>query len=264
MLNITVERFITAKRAFRFLGHPFTTSQALTILTDDIDITGTGGSSNGFTTTQSNAPSAFWFNPATADNTTGGNNPGWVAFTNTNGASTNSWDQYEMVRILVRGTPGQGLTGGIYTPTAVTLDMTGAINQGTHTVTLTKGAGSTFVSCGNPFWSGVQMNTVAKGANIGANYYVWDATSGTAGAYVTNAFTLSYILPPGAALITTASANSSNTLAFEEADKAAGGAALQPRRPVAAVRRGHGGEVGPGLAVERRIGRAGRDDRRGV
>src|SRR5690606_5965103 len=127
---------------------------------------------------------------------TGGNNPGWVAFTSTNGAGANSWDRYELLRVLVRGTLGQGLSGGSYTPSAATVDMTGTINQGTQVVTLTKGTGSTFVSCGNPFPCGVQMNTVAKGSNIGANYYVWDATSGAAGAYVTNAFTLSYVLPP--------------------------------------------------------------------
>lgn len=218
--NVTVERFLSGKRAFRFMGHPFTSSQPLSIITDDIDVTGSGGSSNGFTTTASNNPSAFWFDVTAADNSTAGNNPGWVAFTT---ASSSQWDQYELIRVLGRGAKGQGLTGGSYTPSAATIDMTGAVNQGTQVVTLTKGSGSNFVSCGNPFPSGVQMNAVTKGANIGANYYVWDATSGAAGAYVTNAFALSYVLPPFSALFTTATANSSNTLTFEEADKAATG-----------------------------------------
>ncbi len=217
--NVTVQRYIPGKRAFRFMGHPFSSSQALTALTDDIDITGSGGATNGFTATTTNNPSAFWFDVSAADNSTTGSNPGWTAFTHTNGVGANAWNQYELLRVLVRGTPGQGLSGNSYTPAAVTLDMTGAVNQGTQVVTLTKGSGSTFVSCGNPFPCGVQMNTVAKGSNIGANYYVWDATSGAAGAYVTNAFTLSYALPPFAALFTTASANSNNTLTFEEADK---------------------------------------------
>ncbi len=224
--NVTIQRYIPGKRAFRFFGHPFTTAQALTALTDDIDITGSGGATNGFTATATNNPSAFYWNPVTADNTTAGNNPGWVAFTHTNGTSPNGWDQYELIRVLVRGTPGQGISGGSYTPSAVTLDMAGAVNQGTQVVTLTKGSSSSFVACGNPFPCGVQLNAVARGANIGANYYVWDATSGTAGAYVTNAFTTSYVLPAFAALITTASANSSNTLTFEEADKATGDASL--------------------------------------
>lgn len=221
--NVTIERFLTGKRAFRFMGHPFTTSQPLSNITDDIDVTGSGGASNGFTTTASNNPSAFWFDVTTADNSTAGNNPGWVAFTT---ASSSQWDQYEMIRVLGRGAKGQGLTGGSYTASSATIDMTGAVNQGTQVITLTKGSTSNFVSCGNPFPSGVLMNAVTKGANIGANYYVWDATSGAAGAYVTNAFTLSYVLPPFSALFTTAIANSSNTLTFEEADKAATGTGL--------------------------------------
>lgn len=224
--NVTMQRYIPGKRAFRFLGHPFSTAQALSALTDDIDITGTGGSSNGFTTTTTNNPSAYWFDVAVADNSTAGNNSGWTAFTNTNGVSTNSWDKAELIRILVRGTSGQGLAGGSYTPSAATLDMTGTVNQGTQVITLTKGSGSTFVSCGNPFPSPVDMQNVSKGSNIGANYYVWDATSGAAGAYVTNAFTLSYNLPAFGALFTTASANSNNTLTFEEQDKEATGAGV--------------------------------------
>ncbi|MCB9044823.1 MAG: T9SS type A sorting domain-containing protein [Chitinophagales bacterium] len=224
--NVTMQRYIPGKRAFRFLGHPFSTSQALTTLTDDIDITGSSGATNGFTTTTTNNPSAFWFDVSAADNSTSGNNPGWTPFTNTNGVSANSWDQYELMRILVRGAIGEGLAGGTYSPSAVTLDMTGVVNQGTQVVTLTKGSGSNFVSCGNPFPGPVDMQNVAKGANIGANYYVWDATSGVAGAYVTNPFTLSYNLPAFAALFTTATANSSNTLTFEEADKVTSGASL--------------------------------------
>lgn len=217
--NITIQRYVPGKRAFRFLSHPFTASQALSAITDDIDITGTGGTTNGFTATATNNPSAYWFDVSTADGTTAGNNPGWTAFTHTNGVSTNSWDKGELIRVLVRGAKGEGLTGVSYTPSAATLDMTGTVNTGTQVITLTKGSGSTFVSCGNPLPSPVQMNTVAKGSSIGANYYVWDATSGANGAYITNAFSTSYILPMGAALFTTASANSNNTLTFEEADK---------------------------------------------
>lgn len=221
--NVSIQRYMPGKRCFRFLGHPFSSSIALSQLTDEIDITGNGGSTNGFTNTLTNNPSAYWFDASVADTVTSGNNSGWTAFTS---ATTSDWDQYELVRLLVRGTKGQGLTGGSYTPSASTVEAVGAVNQGTQVVTLTKGSNSPFVGCGNPFPSPVQMNTVAKGSNIGANYYVWDATSGTKGAYVTNPYTMSYILPAYGALFTTASANTNNTLTFEEADKAAGGADL--------------------------------------
>lgn len=214
--NVTVQRHIPGKRAFRYLAHPFTTTQQVSILTDDIDITGSGGAGNGFTTTTTNNPSAFIWNVATADNSTAGSNPGWSAITS---ATSSSWTKAGLLRVLVRGAKGEGLSASAYTPSASTIDMIGTVNQGTQVITLTKGASSTFVGCGNPFPSAVQMNTVAKGSNVGANYYVWDATSGAKGAYVTNPFANSYILPAGAAFFTTVSANSNNTLTFEEADK---------------------------------------------
>ncbi|MCB0700533.1 MAG: T9SS type A sorting domain-containing protein, partial [Chitinophagaceae bacterium] len=221
--NVYVQRYMPGKRCFRFYGHPFSSSIALSQLTDEIDITGSGGSTNGFTTTQSNNPSAFWFDVTAADTSTTGANPGWTAFTS---ATSADWDQYELLRLLVRGAKGEGLSGGAYTPSAATFEGVGTVNQGTQVVTLTKGSNTTFVGCGNPFPSPVNMQNVARGSNVGANYYAWDATSGVSGAYVTNAWTLSYNLPAYSAFFTTVSANSNNTLTFEEQDKVATGAGL--------------------------------------
>lgn len=221
--NVYVQRYMPGKRCFRFYGHPFSTSIALSQLTDEIDITGNGGAANGFTATITNNPSAFYWDVSTADNSTTGANPGWQPFTS---ANTTSWDRYELLRLLVRGAKGQGLSNGTYTPVASTFEAAGEVNQGTQVITLTKGSNSDFVACGNPFPSPVQMNTVALGSNVGANYYAWDATSGAAGAYVTNAWTLDWKLPAYAAFFTTLSANSNNTLTFEEQDKEAIGTGL--------------------------------------
>ena len=221
--NVYVQRYMPGKRCFRFYGHPFSSSIALSQLTDEIDITGNGGSTNGFTNTGTNNPSAFWFDVTAADTSTTGANPGWTAFTS---ATSADWDQYELLRLLVRGAKGEGLTGGSYTPSAATFEGVGTVNLGTQVVTLTKGSNTTFVGCGNPFPSPVNMQNVTRGSNVGANYYAWDATSGASGAYVTNAWTLPYDLPAYAAFFTTISANSNNTLTFEEADKAGTGASL--------------------------------------
>src|SRR5690606_1141020 len=60
--NVTVQQYIAGgQRAYRFLAHPFSSAIPLSQLTDDIDITGQGGTSNGFTQVQVNSPSAFWF-----------------------------------------------------------------------------------------------------------------------------------------------------------------------------------------------------------
>lgn len=219
--DVVTQRYNTGKRAYRFYGHPFTSSIALNELTDDIDITGSGGASNGFTTTATNNPSAFWFDVTNGDTSTTGNNPGWTAFTS---AGATDWDQYELLLLFIRGAKGEGLTGGSYTPSPVTFEAAGTVNQGTQVATLTKGSNTDFAGCGNPFPCGVQMQNISTGSNVGANYYVWDATSGAAGAYVTNAYTLPYILPPWGAFFTTVSVT--DNITFEEADKVSGGAAL--------------------------------------
>ena len=221
--NVGVQRYMPGKRCFRFYGHPFSDSIALSQLTDSIDITGAGGSTNGFTTTTTNNPSAFWFDETLADTSTTGTNPGWVPFTS---ATTTSWKQYQLLRLLIRGAKGEGLTGGSYTPSAATFQASGPVNQGTQIVTLTKGANTNFAGCGNPYPSGVDMSLLVLGSNVGANYYAWDATAGTAGAYVTNAFSLSYVLPSFSAFFTTVSASTNNTIEFDESAKADGGASI--------------------------------------
>ncbi|MBN8670475.1 MAG: T9SS type A sorting domain-containing protein [Chitinophagales bacterium] len=216
--NVQVQRYIPgSRRAYRFFSHPFTAAQGLSSLTDDIDITGSGGSTNGFTTTGSNNPSAYWYDVSAA-NGSSSNDIGWTAFTSTNGTGANSWDQYEGIRVLVRGAIGEGLTSGTYTPSAVTLDMTGAVNQGSQAISVTKGSGTTYALVGNPFPSPVSMDGASKTAGIGSNFYVWSAQQGTKGGYTTYTYgSSSFNLPVYGAFVTQISSN--GTITFDEADK---------------------------------------------
>jgi hypothetical protein len=218
--NAIIERFMpSGKRALRLYAHPFTSTQLLSSLTDDIDITGSGGSTNGFTTVTGNAESSYWFNVNTADNTPSRANLGWTPFTSAISSSgNNGWAQYQGISVLYRGIKGEGL-GAAVTPSANTLDMTGALNQGNQTVTVTKGASSTLVLIGNPYMSNINLNLTTRGSNIGSSFYTWDAYSGTKGAYVTNAFSSSYILASFMGFFVTTSANSNNTITFHETDK---------------------------------------------
>lgn len=214
--KVTVQQYIPGnRRAYRFFSHPFSSSIPLSQLIDDIDITGQGGATNGFTTVQVNAPSAFWFDVTTADTSTTGNNPGWKDFTS---ANTSSWEQYEMARIMCRGSKGQGLTPGSYTPNAVTLDMTGDINQGNKTLTYNKGSNSDFIICGNPYPSQVNLKHVGR-SNVGANFCVWDPHQGTFGGYTSHQFSSDYILPAYSAFVTEVTSGSSGRFYFEENDK---------------------------------------------
>jgi hypothetical protein len=216
--NVTIQRYIAGgRRAYRFLGHPLTTSQNLSILTDDIDITGTGGVINGFTGTTTNKASAFWYNGATANGNTS-LDPGWTAYTTTNGGSTaNTWDKGEGLLIFIRGAIGQGLNGAPYTPSAVTLDMTGAVNQGSQVITVTKGTNTTYALVGNPLPSQVSMSALTRGGGISSFYYTYDARSGSYGAYTARLYSNGEILPSCGAFI--ADLTSSSTITFNESSK---------------------------------------------
>ena len=213
--NVTAELYNSGRRAFRFFSHPFNHSLGLDALTDNIDIT--GGTNGSFTSTVTNNPSAFWFNTASGDLSTIGNNPGWTAFTHTNGLGNNAWAATQGIRVLVRGSKGQGLNGGTYTPSPVTLNMTGTINTGNQSVNLKGG----FNLVGNPYPSPVEIgNRIAATANItGSTFWIWDATAATTGAYVPAPIGMGYNLAMNGVAIV--QANGVSTLTFSEANKAA-------------------------------------------
>jgi len=216
---VTVQKYIPAKRAFRFIGHPFNASLALSGLTG-LDITGTGGSTNGFVTTTTNNPSAFWYDP-TAGNSGTNPDPGWTAFTSTNGAGANAWGQYKGINILVRGTAGQGTDGNAYTPSATTIAATGSLNIGNQTVTATLGTNSGYNLISNPYPSSIDLQKLTLGSGISPNYYLWDLSLGTRGGYTTVAYNASstYVIPMATALFVRATSASNNTVGFTEAAK---------------------------------------------
>jgi hypothetical protein len=227
--NVTVERYIPGRRAFRFLSHPFGNAISLDQLTDDIDITGPGGATNGFTPVQVNAASAFWFDQFSADNSTYGTNPGWKEFTSAYGLY---WDPYEMARILIRGEKGQGLTGNTYTARAVTLDMSGSLNQGDKLVGLAKGSNSNFVICGNPYASPVEMSQLVR-TNIASAFVVWNPYQGQRGGYTSRYFSWGYVLPAYAGFVTAIYSGSVGYINFLESHKSGSTPAglLKPTAP---------------------------------
>ena len=181
--SVRIQQYIPGgHRAFRFWGHPFTGSIALSQITKYIDITGTGGAANGFTPTITNSPSCFRYNPLLG-NSTMGNDPGWKAFMNTSAVSdTNGFHAYEGIRLFIRGQKGQGLDGLPYTPLATTITMVGTVNQGPVTVSLVKKGTDTtkdYNQISNPYPSPVDIGTIAHNAYTsgqmrGSSIYIWD------------------------------------------------------------------------------------------
>lgn len=206
------------RRVFRFLAHPFNSAIALSRLTNRIDITGSGGTTNGFTGTFNNNPSAFYFDPSAADDSYSGTNPGWKAFANT---TSNSWPKATPALIYIRGAKGEGIDGLAYTPSAVTLDMSGAtINMGDQSITLTKGANSEFITVGNPYPSPIQMKSIesSQRSNMGSTYWIFDSQNGDNGGYISKQWlTDTYTLPAYAGFATKLTAN--GRIDFVEAHK---------------------------------------------
>jgi hypothetical protein len=218
--KVEVEKFIQAgKRNYRFMGHPFANPIALNQLLTEIDITGNSGSINGFTTTASNNPSAFWYNPILGDGSS--NDPGWIAFTKTNGSENNAWASGQGIRINLRGKKGEGLDGKPYTPSAVTLHLKDSLNIGNQTITLNKNSINTgFNLVGNPFAADIDMSKLQVGAHVVNYYYLWDPYLGTMGGYVCNPYTSNVILPSFSAFFAqTTDSFSGNTIQFPEACK---------------------------------------------
>ncbi len=200
--KVKVYQYIQAGyRRFRFWAHPFSDTMSLSQLQFYMDITGTGGSTNGFTTTGTNAPSAFRLDPFT-ENSSLGYDPGWKPITKINGtaADSNKLKPGQGLRLFMRGIKGEGLGAYPYVIHENTVAMVGNVNQGTQVITLNRGSGPTptnmdFNMVGNPYpspvnigaalWNASDLNMSGTGDVTGAAAYVWNASLGVAGQFQT-------------------------------------------------------------------------------
>jgi hypothetical protein len=227
--SVTVEIYIPGGfRKYRFLAHPFSPSQPLSELTDNIDVTGNPAGTTdqagqttgtGFSSTPTNNPSAYYFNTASANGGTP-NDAGWTAINDN--TSTTNWPKGKGIRVLIRGTKGQAgtLDGSNASPNPVTLNMNGNLNTGAVAVNLVTGgtgASAGFNLIGNPYASPVDIGAVltAAGANIGSGIYLRNPQTGS---YITvNPIPASYIIPAYAAFFV--QAINPVTLNFAETNK---------------------------------------------
>jgi hypothetical protein len=186
--TMTIERYIPARRAFRFLTSPV---DAGTIFENwqengaDVtgigtDITGAGGTANGFDVSGSNNPSMFTYlnnNPGSGSN--------WNAVTNTNSTNLLAGDPY---RILIRGDRTVDQTSNSAPATVTTLRATGTIKTGDITVTDLNPDAQGFSLIGNPYQAPVDMKQIlfesSQSADLVPFYTIWDPTVNARGAYV--------------------------------------------------------------------------------
>lgn len=234
--TMTVERYIPARRAFRFMSSPVDGSSisanwqeggaAVTGL--GTDITGVDGATNGFDASGSNNASMFTFHNV---------NRTWDPVTNTLTTNLEAGTPY---RILVRGDRTVDQSVNAATPTNTTLRSTGTIVTGNVVVTDFSADAGDLNFVGNPYQAPVNMTAaLAAASNLNTTFYtVWDPTLGGApvvgvaggrGAYVTvdlieddnsNPASVAnkYLQPNQAAFVGTLAAGAA-TLTFNEAHK---------------------------------------------
>jgi hypothetical protein len=240
--NIVVERYIPAKRAFRLLSSPVTTSSTINANWQEgqnntgtnfpgnnsntspgfgTHITGSTTGANGFDATASGAPSLFIFNNLAQT---------WGAVDNTDINMLSAGGAY---RLMVRGDRSIDMTTNTPTPTITTLRTTGSLKIGTHTVSSLNETPGAFNFIGNPYQSAVDINNViSASSNINSNfYYIWDPTLNGIngrGGYVTidlsdgtnpSSSSGNQYLQPGQAAFVTTLATGAASLTFQETHK---------------------------------------------
>ena len=235
--DVTVQRYIPARRAFRLLSSAVTTSGSIRdnwqegVNNPDLvtnlnphpgfgtHITGSVTGDNGFDATPSGNPSLFTLNNATQL---------WEDVDNTDINTIAAGAPY---RLMVRGDRSIDVTDNTATPTNTVLRTTGALHTGTFATTGFNENAGAFNFFGNPYPAIVAMNDVlAAATNVNdAHYYIWDPNLGTRGAYVTvdlpagtnsSGSPANQYLQPGQAGFVTTLANGSAALTFEESHKA--------------------------------------------
>lgn len=216
------------RRSFRLLSHPFSHPIGLNMIKDSIAITGEGGSLRGFTPTQTNTASAFYFDHHKANDSTGVE-AGWLPFTDTNGKNENAWNPMEGIRLLVRGQPGQGLDGtpagdgsnGTYLPLPVRLRYKGEIKIGDREKILPASSTETYHSIGNPYLANIDPSRVGRTAGISRHYWLWNPLQGKQGGYTSYPFIVKNIVPKFGAFLITTHADAAQQLLFSENSKSA-------------------------------------------
>lgn len=199
--EVTVERFIPARRAYRLITSPVTTSgsslkpyirdnwqegtnnTAAGIVNNQnpnpgygTHISGVPGSAAGFDVTASTNNSLFIWNAGTQ---------GWNAVANTNATTITAGSTY---RLMIRGDRSIDYSTNTPTPTNTILRTTGTLAQGNQNAVSLSSTLNAWNLIGNPYQSQVDMSTVTK-SNLKTFYYVWDPQRGTRGAWVTFDFT---------------------------------------------------------------------------
>ncbi len=184
--NVTTERFVTSRRAWRLLSMP--TQHNFQSIKQSWQEGATGNAQNpvpgfgiqitsnrpswiadGFDTFSVAGPSVKCYNPQTNL---------WDGILNTTG----NFEVGKAYMTFIRG--NRSVTQINQAPTTTILRERGGLVQGTFNMPSVGTAGGQFVSVGNPFASAIDFSKLGR-TNIQSLYYLWDPLLGTFGGYQT-------------------------------------------------------------------------------
>ena len=226
--NVTVERYIPAKRAWRALTAPLKGSNGSLYTTWQ-----NGGSNIAGTGVEIWGPSGT--NLATGPNYSVLNYTptGWVGVNNT--ATTNLFDatNNNAYLVFVSGVYGNGnITSGA---SATTLKATGELITGNLNYTIDNTVNTRHTLIGNPYASPLNPSQILDGStNLVSKFWLWDPALATTGAYVsyddvlstysntTGSYTIGTNVQSGQAFFVIATSGNSGTLTLTESKKATG------------------------------------------
>lgn len=244
--NVIVERYYPAKRSFRLVTSPVTTTTTIranwqegvnnttTTYSSNLNpnpgfgthITGDITSDKGFDRTNTTNSSMFTFNYLSN---------AWVAVPNTNVLTLTAGDPY---RLMIRGDRSIDYNTNNPTPTNTTLRTTGTLFTGTKTYSFSSIQPVTqYLLIGNPYQSPVDTKKVLRASTgLTDNFmYYWDPRINTRGAFVTlnhdelnelndiksvgSSQISRYIQPGQAAFVRKATSATSASVVFQESHK---------------------------------------------
>ncbi len=223
--NVRVQRYIPAKRAFRFVSSPVATTTSIYENWQEngnapagfgTHITGSDTGANGFDATGTGNPSMFTF-----DNSAGA----WQAIPNTDVETLTAGTPY---RLFVRGDRGTPLNSENPTPSTTILRSSGALKTGSFSPVLSTATGG-FSFIGNPYQAVVDFTEVTT-SNLSDFLYVWDASVAAQGIYVSvdlsdlgapspSGSDANQFIAPGQSFFVRNTAAGNGSITFEENDK---------------------------------------------
>jgi len=222
--NVTVERYLAAKRSWRLITSPVNSTQTINAAWQE----GAGGTLNdpnpGFGTFMVGSSTANGFDIAgstTSILTYDGTNLNAAANTTAVVSSNAAYFLFSIGSRSVNPSAGGA--------TSTVLRSAGTVRTGSQPATV-NAAGYTLV--GNPYPSAVDFSAVTRSTTVPNSFYAWDINLGTYGGYVliTNGVSvpsspsgLTNIIPSGAAIFVQSDGTTTGTVTFTEASKGGSG-----------------------------------------